>query len=99
MLAMVDSRATLYGGPRDREVVAVDGIPFGRLVLPRYREDMTLVMDVYEFCGTSFAPRSEPHPFSYVGEEIPPKPDPALLALTRRERFRDWLGVVRRGWW
>jgi hypothetical protein len=89
----VTDTALLLGGPRDAQVVSLDS-PSMRLDFPRYRDDGTLVMDVYAHA----APRlhGERLAYCYEGERIPPKPDPDPLARTRRERFADFRDDFRK---
>jgi hypothetical protein len=92
--------AVLYGGgSMDGQFIDLGDSLSYRIVFPRYQDGGLLVNDVYVFAGAMFHYDGVPHPFCYTGEEMLPVPDPALLRLTRGERFRDWLAVVRRGWW
>lgn len=85
--------ALLLRGPRDGQVVSLDGAAFF-LHFPRYRDDGSLVTDVYQHAGTRL--HGENLPYCYEGERIPPEPDPALLARTRRERFADFRDDFRK---
>lgn len=84
--------ALLLGGPRDAQVVSLDS-PAMRLDFPRYRDDGSLVTDVYANVAARL--HGEKLAYQYEGEQIPPSPDLALLVRTRRERFRDFRNGLR----
>jgi hypothetical protein len=88
----VTDTALLLGGPRDGQVVDLDA-PAMRLDFPRYLDDGTLVMDAYAHAAARL--HGERLAYRYEGERIPPAPDPALLARTRRERIRDFRDGLR----
>lgn len=88
--------ALLLDGPMDTRVVGLDA-PALRLVFPRYRDDGTLVMDVYLHASTRL--HGQRVTYRYEGEEAPRRVDRARVARparrTRRERFRDFRDGLR----
>jgi hypothetical protein len=91
----VTDTALLLDGPLDTRVVDLDS-PALRLVFPRFRDDGTLVMDVYFHASTRL--HGQRVTYRYEGEEVSRPADRARVArpvLTRRERFRDFRDGLR----
>lgn len=91
---MTGKRAILHGGPRDGATVDLGPDLPWRTVFPRYRDDMTLVFDAYEFAGAKFHYDGTPHPFRYAGEEEPP--DPSIEPEDCAGWVRAFLGWLSR---
>jgi hypothetical protein len=93
MEALTDT-ALLLDGPLDTRVVDLDA-PALRLVFPRFRDDGTLVMDVYSHASTRL--HGQRVTYRYEGEEIPRPADRARVARirTHRERLRDFRHGLR----